>query len=218
MRRSLLIVGLLLGALQANGTTPGKAEPKPLATNAEVDAAIARLKNPAARLSALRQLIATGSIKLYQVGSVIFCYGDATQDRLAERAAQAARDADDLPTVSAALDSLDWDLQLYGIWFSGITDPQRFPDRAVLIPKVKKLAVSGDAGIREQAVELLKQLPGFADFLAERAREETSLGVIMRIVYGSNGAGYNSAMNEAALRLLKLGRTGASRRSRLYRL
>ncbi len=195
----MLIVCFLLGTTGAARAATESAELAPLATNAEVTAAIARLNDPATRLPALRQLIATGEEEIYQIPSSVYFYDSAEKERIAKRAAKAAIDAADFKTVSTALDSPDLDLQWYGIAFCRITDPKEFPDYAVLIPKVKKLAVTGGATIRALAVEQLQQLPGFRDFLAQRAKEETNLEVIMRLVYGD---GYMSEMSDAAARLL----------------
>ena len=54
----LLVVGLLLGTVGGARAATEGAEPAPLATSAEVAAAIARLNDPGTRLPALRQLIA----------------------------------------------------------------------------------------------------------------------------------------------------------------
>lgn len=197
----LIVFGFLVGTFGSVSGATQAAEPAPLATNAEVTAAIARLNNPATRLPALRQLIATGENEIYQAGgSVVFGYENAEKERIAKRAAKAAIDAADLKTVSAALDSPDEDLQWYGIEFCRITDPKGFPDHAVLIPKIKKLAVTGESNIRALAVEQLQQLSGFHDFLAQRATEETSLDVVLQLV--RDGGDYESAMNDAAARLL----------------
>jgi hypothetical protein len=202
MHSVLALLGFLLGTVGSVHRAAHAAEPVPLATDAEVTAQIARLKDSATRLSALRQLIATGEEEIYQVGSMIPGYPSPEAERIAKRAAKAAIDAADLKTVSSALDSPDLDLQWYGIAFCRITDPKEFPDFAVLIPKVKKLAATGGVTVRAIADEQLQQLPEFHDFLAQRAREETSLNVIMTLVYVSNGDGFESAMDDAARRLL----------------
>lgn len=175
-------------------------DPVPITTDAELDAVIGQLQVSTTRLGALRRLIACGRFNLYQVGSVSFVEGDAEQDRRANRAAEVARAAADLPTITAALAANDRALCFYGVWFYRSLAP---PQQQELLPRIKDLAVTGDAGIRARIVQILAARGDFRQFLAERVEQDSDLSVIMHLVYRGERLGYELAMNRVADRLLR---------------
>jgi hypothetical protein len=201
--RLLLLYALLAAAFLAMPRTVGVEQgPGAIETEAQLNEAIAQLKRAKTRLSALDQLLSFGSLKLYNVGSVIFSTGNAAQDRLIQKAADAARRCNDFDTIRLALLSPKAGLQFWALWNIPSKRKDSSARWAALETRIKELAKGKDAGIRGQAQECLEGLGEHEAFLKECIETETCLDNIMRPLYGQGGPAFFERLNPHVIRLL----------------
>ena len=179
---------------------PATNEPTAIHSQAELNAAIARLKNETTRLIALEQLISFGWLPLYN--PPWFITADAEQDRLQTQAADAIRKCNDFKTIRMALDSPSETLQDWALWNipgQQVGDAERWNG---LLPRIRRLATGKAAGIRGRAQECLRGFDNQEEFLAKCIESETCLDNLLRPLYDGNGQGFHDRFNPHVLRLL----------------
>jgi len=150
-----------------------------------VTAYIGQLERRDSRLRAMLVLMHFAGPELWSGGS--FGYGgtgDAHYDELRKRAAAAVHQCADLETVGRALDSADRQLQYWGVAHFGGAEPiEQQPSPWVrLLPKLERVAVEADAGVRSLAVERLRDYSEAGEFLTKRTACETSPYVLMELM------------------------------------
>jgi HEAT repeat protein len=128
-----------------------------------------------------------GPTFLYNRGGSM-AYGgsnDREFDALQEKAADALNRTVDIQTISRALDSPERHVQYWAIVHFGSSELSEEKQRLwlPLLPKLEKLAVAGDASIRDAADQKLGDFPQGRDFLARRVELETSPDILMRLLY-----------------------------------
>jgi len=149
---------------------------------------IHELQNPGTRMEAISDLIRfAGSWFLYNRGGSGVYGGsqDREFDALQEKAADALNGYVDIETISRALDSPERHLQHWATAHFGSSELSEEKQRPwlPLLPKLEKLAVAADAGIRDAANQRLGDFPQEREFLAKRVELETSPDILMRLMY-----------------------------------
>ncbi len=145
------------------------------------------LRSSDTRMQAISDLIRfAGTTFLYNRGGSGVWGGsqDRAFDALQEKAADALNGYVDIETISRALDSPERHVQYWAIGHFGNSDLSEEKQRPwlPLLPKLEKLAVAGDASIRDAADQKLGDFPQERQFLAKRVELETSPGILMRLM------------------------------------
>jgi len=148
---------------------------------------IHELQNPGTRMEAISDLIRfAGTTFLYNRGGSGVYGGsqDREFDALQEKAADALNGYVDIETISRALDSPERHLQYWATAHFGNSELSEEKQRPwlPLLPKLEKLAVAEDAGIRDAADQRLGDFPQERQFLAKRVELETSPSILMRLM------------------------------------
>ena len=148
---------------------------------------IHELQNPGTRMEAISDLIRfAGTTFLYNRGGSGVYGGsqDREFDALQEKAADALNGYVDIETISRALDSPERHLQYWATAHFGNSELSEEKQRPwlPLLPKLEKLAVAEDAGIRDAANQRLGDFPQERQFLAKRVELETSPSILMRLM------------------------------------
>jgi HEAT repeat protein len=148
---------------------------------------IHRLQNPDTRMEAISDLIRfAGTTFLYNRGGSGVYGGsrDREFDTLRGKAADALNGYVGIETISRALDSPERHVQFWGVWRFGSAELSEEKQKPwlPLLPKLEKLAVAADAGIRDVANQRLDDFPQAREFLAKRVELETSPDILMRLM------------------------------------
>src|SRR5436309_2962850 len=148
---------------------------------------IHELQNPGTRMEAISDLIRfAGTTFLYNRGGSGVYGGsqDREFDALQEKAADALNGYVDIEIISRALDSSERHLQYWATAHFGNSELSEEKQRLwlPLLPKLEKLAVATDAGIRDAADQRLGDFPQERQFLAKRVELETSPSILMRLM------------------------------------
>ena len=145
------------------------------------------LRSSDTRMQAISDLIRfAGTTFLYNRGGSGVWGGsqDRAFDALQEKAADALNGYVDIETISRALDSPERHLQYWATVHFGSSELSAEMQKLwlPLLPKLEKLAVGADAGIRDIAVQRLGDFPQAREFLAKRVELETSPDILMRLM------------------------------------
>jgi HEAT repeat protein len=171
-------------------------------TRADLDAAMARLSNEETKLSALEALVAFGSMRVFQVGSVYGSSGDAEKDALIQRAADAVAKSADFETLRAAIHSSSENLQYWALFHFPVPpfeDDRPWQD---MVPRLRQLARIGAPHIRESAQHRLSSFPEQRAFLTECLAAETSAWNLMKLLYHLDRSQYRRETSERIAALL----------------
>jgi HEAT repeats len=176
-----------------------------ISSPSELIKVIALLDRPETRLQALAKLIRFASPKLYQIGGITLI-SEPGIDALQRQAADAVRKQITIETIGEALDSTDPRLQFWGVFFwRGDSELQNngSDEWMALLPKIEKVAVTGDETAREMAIERLQRFPEYHEFISGRVDVETSPPILMRLMYRTEKAEFSKQLNPLLLKLLK---------------
>jgi len=172
-------------------------------TEAELNAAIARLNDEKTQLDALEQLISFSSYRLFQVGSVFFLADSREKDAWIEKAVKAVNRTRNFEVIRLCLNSEKRMLLLFGFWNTPNENFGTKEEWQTLVPRLRELAIGADAGWRYHAQKCLGRFAGQDEFLAKCLENETDLGNIMQLVQSRLPASeFDNQMNAYVLRFL----------------
>jgi hypothetical protein len=163
---------------------------------------IKRLDDPRYRLEMIGALLRFAGPDLRD-GSVVFVTAHPELNALMDRARDAANQAADVKTVTAALASPDRALRKWGISrFGNRLAPTQ--DWAPLLPQIEELAAGDDPEIRSAAIGPLAHFPGTEGFLDRRFAVENSAFLLMGLLHSRDiwGAQFNARFLPRFVQLL----------------
>lgn len=182
----------------------------PIFSQSDLDVIVARLNQPATKIDALTTLLNFAGFRYYQIGSVMNLHYDPSLtneqnqliNNLASQAVKSIHENTNFDLVRHALDSSDGKLQFWAIWNFAPRGMNHKENWASLVPKIKRLAVVGDSGVREEVARRMIGRSDLRDFLKSRIDVETDPFTVLIILDEPVKSDRSQHMTPVLLRLL----------------